>query len=226
MTGHKKELFKMTLVDLASQNLAFLQKTVGDRDASHGVDHMMTVGNNAITYAVFSGETDPTFLRDVALVGFGHDVRDHKYTNAKEIEKEQKEFLLSQVSGHHAMETVKKLMLTMDCVSFSKEKKARADNRFRYFEELLGTYYTRVRDYVSDADKMEALGKIGLERCVAFTMHRQKKTEIDDAVRKNVIDHADEKLLRLVSDQYIVTPYGRMMGRLKEVEFKEALKSL
>jgi hypothetical protein len=75
-----------------------------------------------------------------------------------------------------------------------------------------------IRDLVSDADKLEALGAIGYERCVQFARHRYptyNKKQLADAV----MVHYNEKLAHLASD-YLVTPSARLRGEIATAELK------
>ncbi len=67
-----------------------------------------------------------------------------------------------------------------------------------------------IRDICSDADKLEAIGNVGLERCIKFT--KSFNNSLDDIeIKKLVIDHCNEKLLKL-KDQFIRTDPGKMMA--------------
>lgn len=67
-----------------------------------------------------------------------------------------------------------------------------------------------MRDVVSDADKLEAVGKSGLERCIEY----QKEIHPDLSERERmdkVIEHGYDKLFYL--DDYMHTPFGKELGR-------------
>ena len=75
------------------------------------------------------------------------------------------------------------------------------------YDAILGKHYTNVRHIVSDADKLEAIGAIGVVRAIQYTTHANPcstKEQIIDDVKK----HAEEKLLRLAGE-FIRTPYGK-----------------
>ena len=59
---------------------------------------------------------------------------------------------------------------------------------------------------VSDADRLEALGQVGLERCIEFTKAR------NGIVPDDVVTHCHEKLLRLLPENFIKTQLGKSMA--------------
>ena len=78
----------------------------------------------------------------------------------------------------------------------------------RWFEQELGVYWTQVRDIVSDADKLEALGEVGGQRCLDYA-HEQGLLGM--AAVKHLVSQMQYKLLYL-RDHYIVTGPGKQMA--------------
>ncbi|GKT28339.1 Hypothetical protein, putative [Aduncisulcus paluster] len=112
---------------------------------------------------------------------------------------------------------MKSILDTIDAISFSKEKKRGK----RWFVAELGKYWVQIRDIVSDSDKIDALGAIGVQRARQFTKERysmrgKEISEVD--LIKEVIEHAEEKLLRLM-DEYVVTVPGKHLCRPKHDDF-------
>jgi uncharacterized protein len=68
-----------------------------------------------------------------------------------------------------------------------------------------------IRNIVSDADKIDALGKIGIERCFQYSKATNSDLSDEDYI-KNVIKHCDEKLLLLLP-KYIKTEIGKMIAK-------------
>ena len=94
-------------------------------------------------------------------------------------------------------------------MSWSKEdklrKKSGIENAPVYepsFPEELKTYLQALRD----ADRLEAIGKIGVERCIMFNNSRGNKFPDD------VIQHCHDKLLRIYTEHYIATEMGRKLA--------------
>ena len=62
-------------------------------------------------------------------------------------------------------EKAKDVCFLIDTVSFSKEDKARKQGKPIEVPEHLKLYL----DVVRDADRLEAIGKIGIDRCIAYS---------------------------------------------------------
>eukprot|EP01091_Cochliopodium_minus_P002965 TRINITY_DN12797_c0_g1_i2.p1 TRINITY_DN12797_c0_g1~~TRINITY_DN12797_c0_g1_i2.p1 ORF type:complete len:129 (-),score=35.33 TRINITY_DN12797_c0_g1_i2:75-461(-) len=103
----------------------------------------------------------------------------------------------------------------VDYISYSKENNAILMNQQIDFLGELGEKGFLVRNIVSDADKIEALGLIGLKRCKEYGAHKYKEEQNKEITESLLIDHvvthADEKLLRL-KDFFIRTPFGKLMA--------------
>mmetsp|Transcript_89352 Transcript_89352/g.161238 ORF Transcript_89352/g.161238 Transcript_89352/m.161238 type:complete len:114 (+) Transcript_89352:1-342(+) len=97
-------------------------------------------------------------------------------------------------------------MMIIDNISFSKEKREGLDLQGLEKRGLL-----LLRDIVSDADKIDALGDEGLERCFEYTRYANPGAcppEIEQLVR----EHCIEKLL-LLKDQYVRTATGKSLAQ-------------
>ena len=57
-----------------------------------------------------------------------------------------------------------------------------------------------------DADRLEAIGQIGIDRCIAYSVSIGRKIPDD------VVVHCHEKLLRLYDEHFIVTEEGRRLA--------------
>ena len=88
-------------------------------------------------------------------------------------------------------------------VSFSKEDKVRKGLAPAVeVPERLKLYLDAVRD----ADRLEAIGDIGIERCIEYSKSIGRK------IPEEVVEHCHEKLLRLYEEHFIVTEEGRKMA--------------
>ena len=137
-----------------------------DRDPSHGMPHFHRVWSAA--HALVSKERclklEPSELEllKIELASLAHDVCDHKYCEPKDVERTMGEMraVLRDACGLNDAE-VEAVLLAAENVSLSREKK----------NLLQGAELDRVgarwlRNVVSDADKLDALGAKGLERIV------------------------------------------------------------
>ncbi|RNF09754.1 HD superfamily hydrolase [Trypanosoma conorhini] len=216
------------------------QRFVGDvcagRDATHGLAHMERVTENALL--ILHMERGPAArsalaLSRVILVAMLHDVADHKYDAANALLRQVREFLEAEKGvivdeGKNGAEALNHALTAVEAVSFSKEKK----HGMRWFEAKLPPDWVFVRDVVSDADKLEAIGEEGLRRCLMYTrctlMAREGSQVWDAALRRHCLEavkeHFAEKLSRL-STEFIVTPAGKFLAAPRHAAMEQALKA-
>ena len=178
-------------------------------------------------------------LDRVVLVAMLHDVNDHKYDKDGSLGKVVESFVaetaqafLNSLSSSSdddspsAASIAKLVMNTISAISYSKEKK----RGMRWFEKELPGDWTLVRDAVSDADKLEAIGASGLVRSFEYNacvlhetgelahMIAKNGTEgTRQAIAQNVVEHADDKLLHL-KDEFIVTHAGKFLAQPRHDE--------
>ena len=135
----------------------------------HGYDHAMRVYGNAMLIA----ETEPTADRHiVALSAILHDADDHKLFQT-ENNANARRFLEEQGEDP---EVTERIIEAINSVSFSK-------NKGRKPETLEGRI-------VQDADRLDAIGAIGIARTFAFGGKHGRSLE-------SSIGHFHEKLLLL-----------------------------
>ena len=128
-----------------------------------------------------------------------HDVFDHKYTTVEEAKDGMAKieaFLTTQ--KYHSSE-VATIRLICENISYSKEKRG----ALAVLTETDGF----LRDIVSDADKLDAIGNAGIERCRDFSRHIAPNADAVELERM-VVEHMHDKLLKL-NEQYIRTDAGK-----------------
>ena len=144
-----------------------------------------------------------------------HDIADHKYVTDPAscgVEEELQKYFSAKASAS--------LVKVMAAVSFSKERKLRVASGTpetpHAFESTLGPVGALLRDIVSDADKLEAIGSIGVQRCMAYKRESVREKENREATEAEVvaelIKHGEEKLFVLLAHRYIRTSAGRKMA--------------
>lgn len=207
----------LSLFVLWQQLSEFVEESCKGRDPSHGHSHMLTVVLNALKILeaeknTISKEYQEKILKYVMIVAWLHDVADYKYDKDGILKNKVFKFLKSIVSEDETILIIK----IIDHISYSKENKAIVSGTPINFYEILGDIGTTVRDIVSDADKLEALGKIGFDRCVEYQKHYYKEKHNSDIpydwLKKKVHEHSNEKLLRL-KDEFMRTNYGKQMAK-------------
>jgi len=165
---------------LPEELISFVQTHTSQFDESHDYNHALRVYENALI--IIKGEKYDLDIQVIQYCALLHDVRDHKYTSSVSEEK-LLQFMISGLGEKRGLIA----MDIIDNVSYSKQIKGLRK------ENVCQPYL----DIISDADKLEAIGPIGLQRCIVFNKSKQLPIE-------NVIFHCHEKLLKL-KDEFIVT---------------------
>ena len=217
--------------------MAFVRATCAGRSCSHGHTHAQLVTESALLISAMQpppaaaaggegeGEREgdrQLHLRRIVHVAMLHDVADHKYERTPgQLTEAVAKFVALQFSDSVGEQEL--CLRTIDAISFSKEKK----RGMRWFEATLPPPWLAVRDIVSDADKLYAIGIEGLTRCWIYSMelmhqagnppHMDVKWCVDRAV-----EHADEKLL-LLKDAFIVTPSGKRLAEPRHQDMVDIL---
>lgn len=198
----------------------FVKTICAGRDDSHGHAHMKAVAETTRFIIqkdwLYEGDSIVVLL-DAITAAWLHDVADHKYDHDGTLEQRLDAFGTVNISNYNEIKHVIKY------VSFSTENKAILAGTPLNFPAILGAYYSQIRDIVSDADKLEAIGSIGIQRCVEYTTHTNP-TYTHAQVISDVKKHADEKLLRLAS-QFIKTPTARTIANIRHNEMEEWLQA-
>ncbi|CAC9530168.1 conserved hypothetical protein [Leishmania infantum JPCM5] len=158
-------------------------------------------------------------------------------------------------SAQQVVQQVAQLLLTsLDAISYSKEVK----RGMRWFVPALSegveaatksSSWVAVRDYVSDADKLESIGEDGLLRCYEYTCVQYRASalaqlalktprpsaetaapqgtaverQLEAVLLREVVAHFHEKLKRLLP-VFIVTSSGKHLGIPRAAEMAALLE--
>jgi len=131
-------------------------------DPSHAVQHFERVEKLALELAATEPRYNASEATILRMAAWAHDVCDHKLCPAKEApsrEAAMRKTLLYDCELSH-VDTVRVLLIA-DNISLSKEKAGKLNRAI-----LQGSNCELLRDLVSDADKLDALGRQGLIRIV------------------------------------------------------------
>jgi HD superfamily phosphodiesterase len=181
----------------------FVETTCRGRDKSHGVEHMETVANNLREMLKIEQLEKPGDVRIALISAWVHDVCDHKYDHDGSLADKTADYLKSILSD----EETNLVINIIARVSYSREvRHGDAD-----WLDTLGENGIRIRNLVSDSDKLEAIGKVGLLRCAFYTSESKHGQITNDELVTEIRVHADEKLL-LLKDKYIRTIAGKTMA--------------
>jgi uncharacterized protein len=165
--------------------LAFVRESTQIFDETHDWRHAVRVARHA---------TQIRNSKQVLYLALLHDVCDHKYP--KSIPRASlSAFVRSLAPAYWPIDS------WIDRVSFSaqiREEKKTLETKCAADELELQA--------VRDADRIEALGPIGIARCIALVRERKGR------VPEDVLQHCHDKLLRLYPERYIASEIGRAIA--------------
>lgn len=166
----------MSGMEILDKTIAFINQYHGSDNSGHGTDHIMRVFHTA--NALAESSEDPVDMLVLQLAALLHDVDDHKINpNGHAAE----DFLKSTLGDEHN-ETIRKVIETIRPISFSTSG---AHPTFDTIEQRL----------LSDADKLDAMGAIGICRTVAYGAAHNRP--LYGAPGNDTLSHFYDKLLLL-----------------------------
>jgi uncharacterized protein len=154
---------------IISNAIKYIQKVFDNNSDGHDTDHSLRVYHNALSISSKYQEAD---LFVISLAAILHDVDDHKLFNTKN-NQNARSFLESQ---DIQVETIEWIVDIINGVSFSH-------NKDKVPETLEGKI-------VQDADRLDAIGAIGIARTFAYGGKHDRSLE-------DSLKHFDDKLLVL-----------------------------
>ena len=154
--------------NLVNEAISYIENLFKDNADGHDRDHTLRVYHNALKIA----EKENCDLQILALTALLHDVDDHKLFNTINNENARRFLKLHNIPD----ETIETICNNINSISFSKNRGKRPE--------------TKEGQIVQDADRLDALGAIGIARTFAYGGSRQRELS-------SSIDHFHEKLLLL-----------------------------
>jgi len=197
----------------------FVLTTCAGRSYTHGHAHMKAVAETS-AYLLFVDfyDKDGTLMLDTITAAWLHDVADHKYDHDGTLEQQLDAFGAANIPNYADIKQVIKY------VSYSTEHKAILAGTPLDFKQILGDYYSNIRDIVSDADKLESIGVKGMERSLIYNTDTNPtftRTQVIAEVRKIY----DEKLVKLAT-QFIKTPTARAIAQKEHRKMEDWLNTV
>lgn len=174
--------------------VAYIRLLFAENADGHGFDHSMRVYRNALRIAETETGADRFIVSMSALL---HDADDHKLFRT-ENNANARAFLRTQ---HFDPETEERICEAINSVSFSK-------NRGKRPETLEG-------QIVQDADRLDAIGAVGIARTFAFGGQHGRSPE-------DSIAHFHEKLLLL--KELMNTAKAKEMAESRHAFMEQFLK--
>lgn len=172
-----------------------VQRRFSDQAAGHGFDHVLRVLATARTLAAESGGD----LLIIELAALLHDVGDAKFHGGVDCSAEFARQILGQYQLPQAL--IEPVVHIVDNLSF----------RRRHTAEPLSLE----GQIVQDADRLDALGAIGIVRCIQYSAScGQPFYDPDQPLAPSGLRHFYDKLFQL--SQLMNTPLARRLAQERE----------
>ena len=184
-------------------------------DESHDLGHHADVFVNATNIYIqliandIPNEEVVTYITYAALL---HDTIDYKYPNNLQNKIKKVDEYLKNKLGNVWLN----VKWIIDNMSYSKEAK-------NGYPVHSNTDVQLARDIVSDADKLEAIGDIGIIRCTQYGRVAHPNAN-EKELKQLVIQHCHDKLLK-IKDQYIRTVPGKLMAEPRHQVIADFVKN-
>ncbi|KAL8224275.1 hypothetical protein R6Q57_019750 [Mikania cordata] len=194
-----------------------------DNDASHDAAHVFRVRDLALSLAHEEGlSSSPISLEIVELAALLHDIGDYKYLRNASEEKIVEDFLEKEGVD---MDKSSKILSIIKEMGFKEE-----------IGGIKSDSHTLEFGVVQDADRLDAIGAIGIARCFTFGGSRnrvlhdpniQPRSDLskDQYMNKNeqtTVNHFHEKLLKL--KDLMKTKSGKKRAEKRHKFMEEFLK--
>ena len=154
---------------IVTEAIDYINSLFKDNADGHDVNHTLRVHKNAMKIAASYPDTNKMIIALAALL---HDVDDHKLFNTKDNMNARKFLLEHNISD----EMIEEICEVINSVSFSKNRGKRPN--------------TLEGKIVQDADRLDAIGAIGIARTFAYGGKNKRSLE-------SSLQHFDDKLLLL-----------------------------
>lgn len=173
-------------MSVLQSTVAYVKQYMSRYDASHDFSHIARVLSLAKTIEASERQLHPEWNLDTELITLAallHDVGDKKYLSPGESSEQTVHDFLVRTGA--AEELARKVQKVVTNVSYSSEMKN---------PEMVKLLIAEMPELavVQDADRLDALGAIGIGRCFTFGATRESGRGMEES-----IDHFEEKLEKL-----------------------------
>lgn len=191
----------------------FVKEETREYDESHGFNHAEKVAINTFIIAfhdILHGEIHLKYvpaLPGLLMIAYLHDVCDHKYPGYIEKVEKRNNFIEKWIRENEMTDffTLDQVVDIINSISWSKQHKGITDTSDWSDIDLY------LLGILRDADRLEAIGKIGVERCIEFSRNKMKNAS-EEEIMRNVLEHCEEKLL-IMYPTYFSTKKGLELAK-------------
>lgn len=224
-------------VDPVEEVREYVKREMSSNDASHDWSHIERVCNNASAIGHAENVEGTTlFLAELACLL--HDIKDWKYSGT-DIEKGR---FGAPLAVEQCLQKINFAESVIDCicfvvanVGFSKQLEKREGKEGEKSEQQIPKEWITVLHIVQDADQLDALGAIGIARCLTFGAAKgralydpaiQAREDISTLTAKEyregkttTMNHFPEKLFHL--KRLMKTETGKEMAEERDAFMRE-----
>ncbi len=170
-----------------------------DNDIAHDYSHILRVYNTSLEIAK-NYKCDLFLIKMLALL---HDIDDDKLISKQKEKQNIKDFL---ESINVPKDIIENIIFILPFMSFRKYKKL--NNNFPIEGKI-----------VIDADRLDAIGAIGIARVFSYSSYIKRPFYSDDENIPTAIKHFDEKLL--IIHNYLYTKEAKIIAKKRHKFIKD-----
>ncbi|KAJ8118810.1 hypothetical protein OPT61_g295 [Boeremia exigua] len=190
---------------------AYVHTYMSQYDNSHDYQHILRVVSNANRILQDESKINSSTSYDTTslfLAALLHDVGDHKYAKpGEDTENQVRNILLSHGANANLATKVQAIVKHVGYTNEVRNPQSVIDVLAQYPELAI----------VQDADRLDAIGAVGIGRCFSFGA-----AKFPDQPMGRAIDHFEEKLYKLES--MMKTESGKTLARRRTDLLKEFAK--
>lgn len=147
-------------------------------EQSHGIEHADCVYKLTMKIAVIESTIHNIELTDDILTilqaaAMCHDVIDNKYKSVCIEQSDLIKWLSENINENYTNRIIK----IIDNISYSKQMDPKRGR------EVLSSPDKEILNWISDADRLEAIGLRGIERCITYNTYKYKDKGMDSAIK-------------------------------------------
>eukprot|EP01080_Neovahlkampfia_damariscottae_P003959 gene3959-7215_t len=142
---------------------SYIQEELKQNDFSHNYEHIERVEKMSLKLAKMEGITNEETLEIIQLSALLHDLKDYKYSGDENAgPKATREFLEKL---NYPKDNIERIVFVIENISFKNEL-SKNSPKIESTKEL---------EIVMDADRLDAIGAMGITRCFSYSLKMNRK---------------------------------------------------